>query len=204
VERIAAYSIREGKTIVTLWHPQAQRHESPNFDPGLVNPSLIVLHWTATVEVKKAINWLCDSRSEASAHFIVDTDGRLHQLVPLNSIAWHAGKSEFAGRQHCNHFSIGIEIVNAGEVYAGPGAIFKSWSGEAIPPFSVVSRGDKWFDRYEPAQIQAVQYLLLWLKSELPSLKHVAGHSEVSPGRKIDPGPCFNLDATRAWWEGRR
>jgi AmpD protein len=30
--------------------------------------------------------------------------------VPFNRRAWHAGASSFGGREHCNDYSIGIEL----------------------------------------------------------------------------------------------
>ncbi len=45
-----------------------------------------------------------------SAHFLVRRDGSLLQFVPTLRRAWHAGASTFAGRSHCNDFSIGIEM----------------------------------------------------------------------------------------------
>ncbi|MBS1169769.1 MAG: N-acetyl-anhydromuranmyl-L-alanine amidase [Burkholderiaceae bacterium] len=45
-----------------------------------------------------------------SAHFFIRRDGQLLQFVSTNQRAWHAGVSQFGGRERCNDFSIGIEI----------------------------------------------------------------------------------------------
>ncbi|MDP1633768.1 MAG: 1,6-anhydro-N-acetylmuramyl-L-alanine amidase AmpD [Gallionellaceae bacterium] len=45
-----------------------------------------------------------------SSHFLVRRDGQIVQFVPCNKRAWHAGVSNWAGRQRCNDFSIGIEL----------------------------------------------------------------------------------------------
>ncbi|MBI4807674.1 MAG: 1,6-anhydro-N-acetylmuramyl-L-alanine amidase AmpD [Nitrosomonadales bacterium] len=45
-----------------------------------------------------------------SSHFLVRRDGRIIQFVPCNKRAWHAGVSNWSGRQRCNDFSIGIEL----------------------------------------------------------------------------------------------
>ncbi|MDH4293230.1 MAG: 1,6-anhydro-N-acetylmuramyl-L-alanine amidase AmpD, partial [Betaproteobacteria bacterium] len=48
-----------------------------------------------------------------SAHFLVRRDGALLQFVPCERRAWHAGRSQWCGRDHCNDFSIGIELEGA-------------------------------------------------------------------------------------------
>ncbi|QZA77924.1 1,6-anhydro-N-acetylmuramyl-L-alanine amidase AmpD [Deefgea tanakiae] len=45
-----------------------------------------------------------------SAHFLIRRDGEVLQFVSCNQRAWHAGVSNWQGRERCNDFSIGIEI----------------------------------------------------------------------------------------------
>jgi len=45
-----------------------------------------------------------------SAHFFVRRDGAIVQFVSTKARAWHAGVSQFEGRENCNDFSIGIEL----------------------------------------------------------------------------------------------
>ncbi len=45
-----------------------------------------------------------------SAHFLIRRDGTLVQFVPCNKRAWHAGVSQWKGRERCNDFSVGIEL----------------------------------------------------------------------------------------------
>jgi len=45
-----------------------------------------------------------------SAHFLIRRDGTLIQFVPCLKRAWHAGVSEWQGRERCNDFSVGIEL----------------------------------------------------------------------------------------------
>ncbi len=47
---------------------------------------------------------------KVSAHFYIRRDGSVVQFVPTLARAWHAGLSNFAGRERCNDFSIGIEL----------------------------------------------------------------------------------------------
>ena len=47
---------------------------------------------------------------KVSAHILIERNGSLIQFVPFNKCAWHAGQSNYAGRDRCNEFSIGIEL----------------------------------------------------------------------------------------------
>jgi AmpD protein len=47
---------------------------------------------------------------KVSAHFFIRRDGEVIQFVNCNLRAWHAGLSEWKGRERCNDFSIGIEL----------------------------------------------------------------------------------------------
>ena len=51
---------------------------------------------------------ICDLK--VSAHFFIRRDGELIQFVPCSMRAWHAGMSQWQGREKCNDFSIGIEL----------------------------------------------------------------------------------------------
>jgi AmpD protein len=47
---------------------------------------------------------------KVSAHFLIRRDGELIQFVSCLDRAWHAGLSNWQGRERCNDFSIGIEL----------------------------------------------------------------------------------------------
>lgn len=97
---------------------------------------------------------------KVSAHFFIRRDGELIQFVPCSKRAWHAGVSQWKGRERCNDFSIGIEL-----------------EGDDETPF-------------EEAQYDVLNALLNVLKEAYP-IAAVAGHADIAPGRKSDPGPCF-------------
>jgi N-acetyl-anhydromuramoyl-L-alanine amidase len=106
----------------------------------------------------------------ASAHVLIRRDGELVQYVPFGERAWHAGKSEYRGRSACNDFSIGVEL-----------------EGTDHTPYT------------EP-QYQALASLAAALFATYPSLspERIAGHSDIAPGRKSDPGPSFDWKRLRA------
>ncbi len=104
---------------------------------------------------------------KVSAHFLVRRDGEVVQFVPCGKRAWHAGVSQWQGRQRCNDFSIGIEV-----------------EGSDFVPFASV-------------QYAALARLTRMLKRAYP-IRHIAGHSDIAPERKTDPGPHFDWAHYRA------
>jgi N-acetylmuramoyl-L-alanine amidase len=73
-------------------------------------PDTIVIHYTAGSSAESAVNWLANPTSKVSAHIVIDRSGKIYQIIPFNKVAWHAGKSEYGGRNGFNSFSIGIEL----------------------------------------------------------------------------------------------
>lgn len=47
---------------------------------------------------------------KVSSHFLIRRDGSLIQFVSCLNRAWHAGISNWQGRERCNDFSVGIEL----------------------------------------------------------------------------------------------
>jgi AmpD protein len=104
-----------------------------------------------------------------SAHALILRDGQIVQYVPFGERAWHAGQSTWAGRTACNDFSIGVELEGTDDT------------------------------PYTDAQYQALAGLLAALLATYPSLTQqaIVGHSDVSPGRKTDPGASFEWPRLR-------
>lgn len=176
---------------------------SPNHGEKFGSDSLdsIIIHYTAGPSSSSAINTLCDPRVKASAHLVIGRDGSVTQLVPFNEVAWHAGISEFQGRSGFNQYAIGIEIVNAG-LLEKTGDGFMAWFGKKYDASEVVEAVHRHhtFPRYwhtfTEEQINIV-YEICKKLIETYDLKFILGHEEISPGRKIDPGPAFPLDKLR-------
>ena len=150
----------------------AEVRVSPNFGPRreVLGPDMIVLHYTGMATGAGAEAWLCDPASEVSSHYLVHEDGRIVQMVRESDRAWHAGKSSWFGRTDINSCSVGIEIANPGH-----------------------SLGYKAFPR---RQIVAVIRLCLGIvgRHAIPA-QRVLAHSDVAPGRKVDPGEKFPWSA---------
>lgn len=148
--------------------PGAEVRVSPNFGPRreTLRPDMIVLHYTGMASGAGAEAWLCDPASEVSSHYLVHEDGRVVQMVRESDRAWHAGKSSWFGRTDINSCSVGIEIVNPGH-----------------------SLGYRTFPK---RQIGAVIELCTGIvgRYSIPP-QRVLAHSDVAPGRKVDPGEKF-------------
>ncbi len=146
-------------------HPSAIWHPSPNFGArrdGLT-PAIIVLHYTAMDSAGAALDRLCDPQAEVSAHYLIGNDGRLWQLVREEDRAWHAGAGEWRGQEDINSRSIGIELDNTG-----------------TRPFS-------------NPQMSALENLMQGIMTRWSiQPENVIGHSDMAPGRKIDPGLRFD------------
>ena len=103
---------------------------------------------------------------KVSAHALIKRSGEIIQFVPFNKRAWHAGVSSFKGKEDCNNFSIGIELEGAED------------------------------DIFEDIQYDQLIMLtsLLIKEYSLINKDNIKGHSEISPGRKTDPGAMFEWD----------
>ena len=78
--------------------------ESPNYSSrDGANIDLIVLHCTTAATVEGTINWFLNRKSRVSAHYVVDKNGDIYQMVRDERAAWHA--------KAANSRSIGIEHV---------------------------------------------------------------------------------------------
>ena len=177
--------------------------ESPNRSGffGSGQPDSIVIHYTAGRSAESSIRTLCNPATKASAHLVVGRNGNTAQLVPFNTIAWHAGRSSFKGRTGLNKYALGIEIDNAGRLTKGPGG-YSAWFGglyrdqEVIEALHRNETTPSFWHRYDEAQIEAVLELCYLLAEAYP-IKTIVGHEEIAPGRKIDPGPGFPLEKIR-------
>ena len=163
------------------WHGRARRVDSPNCDPrpAGVAVELVVLHnislppgrfggpgverlFTNQLDAAEHPFYMEIAGLKVSAHFFLRRDGELVQFVSCQQRAWHAGVSSWRGRERCNDFSIGIEI-----------------EGTDTRP-------------YTQRQYARLAVLLGTLRAAYPDLCGVAGHDEIAPGRKTDPGPAFD------------
>ena len=170
------------------------------FKPNL--PDTIIIHYTAGSSGKSSAKYLARPDVKASAHIVIDRSGEIWQLVPFDTKAWHAGKSEFCGRKYYNQYSIGIELDNVGWVEKNGTDFYSPATGQKIDTQDVVLRThrnehtNRYWQTYTPQQLSVCKELCQSLISKY-SIRSIMGHEEISPGRKTDPGPAFPLDKFR-------
>ncbi len=171
---------------------------------GIITPTIVILHDTAgRLDPGNSARYLRDNDAKVSVHFVIERDGSIEQQVETNRRANHAGASSFHGRSGCNDFSIGIEIVNPGQMGAVPGLPDhgRAWWGEVISgavAASTPQHGSGLWLPYTQHQLTAVTLLLEVLFRDIPTLTDITTHWYVSPGRKVDTNPLFPLEQIRA------
>lgn len=145
---------------------------SPNFDERVGNAAVtyIVLHYTGMPTAQEALDRLCDPSAQVSAHYLIDEDGSLCQMVDEARRAWHAGQSFWRGASDLNSLSIGIELVNKGHAFG--------------------------YTPFPSRQIERLTTLLkdIMKRYALPPTA-LLGHSDIAPMRKEDPGELFPWQA---------
>ena len=165
------------------WLEGVRRSPSPNFNqrPDGCDIDLLVIHNISLPPGEFGGPWIDDlfsnrldtdahpyfreiAGAEVSAHILIRRNGELVQYVPFHQRAWHAGRSEYCGRERCNDFSIGIEL-----------------EGEDETPYS-----DKQY-AVLAAVVEAVSAAYPHITG-----REVAAHADIAPGRKTDPGPAFD------------
>jgi len=169
------------------WFAKARRIDSPNCDerPPDADITLLVVHnislppgefggpgveqlFTNRLDPAAHPYYATIHTLRVSSHFFIRRDGELIQFVPCAKRAWHAGASSWRGRERCNDFSLGVELEGSDE-----------------QPFT-------------EAQYARLNELIRSLREAYPMLADLAGHSDIAPGRKSDPGPYF--DWNRVDW----
>lgn len=162
---------------------EARYVPSPNADdrPAGAMPELIVVHGISLPPGEFGGGWIdalftnrLDARAHpyfpgicalrVSAHALIRRDRELVQYVPFHRRAWHAGRSNYRGRAHCNDFSIGIELEGSDDM------------------------------NYEVGQYRGLAATINALIEAYPTLsrERIVGHKDIAPGRKTDPGPAFD------------
>jgi N-acetylmuramoyl-L-alanine amidase len=186
---------------------QIEFQKSPNQSTGIY-PLYLVIHYTADITLDGAVSWFLNSNANASSHLVIDRDGTIKQMVAFNRRAWHAGVSTWGHLEGLNRYSIGIELVNAGKLTKNTAGRWVNWAGHIIPDGEVTiakhrdeSEPTGWH-QYTDLQIQTVLNAALALQATYKFID-VLGHDDISPGRKVDPGPLFPMISFRSKVLGR-
>jgi N-acetylmuramoyl-L-alanine amidase len=192
--KITIKHLLEGNGIVQMSCPK----NTEKFATGL--PDTIVIHYTAGRDAESSAKYLC-SEVKASAHLVIGRDGKIFQLVPFNTISWHAGESSYGVRKGLNKYSIGIELDNAG-ILQKTGNEYKAWFGRSYPENEVLQATHRnetqpaFWHTFTEIQIENCRQVCEELIKKY-GINLIVGHEEIAPGRKQDPGPAFPLDRFR-------
>jgi len=162
-----------------------QRPSPARGNTMVTSPSLITIHYTADDNPQSTINTFTHSSAKISAHFLVDRAGNITQFVEPNTIAWHAGVSEWKSKCAANNWAIGIEITNTGWLPTSTERL-KNTPHPYAPEFQD-------FEKYTFSQLESLKELIEVLKVKFPSIIETVGHEDIAiySGRKQDPGPAF-------------
>ncbi|VAX11132.1 1,6-anhydro-N-acetylmuramyl-L-alanine amidase [hydrothermal vent metagenome] len=177
------------KTILPELTAETRQCPSPNHDERPLGTiiSLLVIHNISLPPGKFGGPWMDDlflnqldscadpyfqeiCQLRVAPHLLIRRDGELVQYVPFKHRAWHAGPSEFQGRENCNDFSIGIELEGTDD----------------IP--------------YTDAQYLALAQVTQQIMQTCPAItsERIVGHCDIAAGRKTDPGPVFDWERYRS------
>ena len=126
------------------------------------NIKYVIIHYTNMNNQKSAIKRLQSRVAKVSCHYIVSKKGKVYRMVNDKDVAWHAGKSKWKKDKNLNNCSIGIELINNGN--------------EEFPNIQIIS---------------LIKLLKKIITKHDIKINNVLGHSDISPGRKFDPGPLF-------------
>jgi N-acetyl-anhydromuramyl-L-alanine amidase AmpD len=206
--------------------PQTVMHLSPNRSSrNGAKVTTLVWHYTGGVRANPSIRWLCNEveipskklknvtskntvvidgknyyNSHASSHFIIDRNGAITQMVPLDEKAWHCGGSIVSNAQ-----SIGVELVNPGYVYTDEQGNYvlsggQKWKPDIAPIVkSLIWPSEHgitklWVPYTEQQQISMIKLCIMLSGTEYRDcLNDQCGHEDIArpEGRKTDPGPLF-------------
>ncbi|TCM64353.1 AmpD protein [Acinetobacter calcoaceticus] len=165
----------------------ATQHATPNFNarPDETEIQLIVIHNISLppsqfgggyIEqfFQNQLDWSAHpyfqtiQGMQVSTHLLILRTGEVLQFVNFNDRAWHAGRSTYLGKKECNDYSIGIELEGSDDT------------------------------DFEDVQYQALSEVVLTIQQTYPkTAQHIAGHSDIAPQRKTDPGPHFQWEYFR-------
>ena len=148
----------------------------------------IVIHFTS-VDFAESLRLLAEPEGRVSTHYLIPQPGdasysrsrlKVFRLVDESQSAWHAGQSFWAGAGALNASSIGIELVNR--------SACEPLGLDARPPWERCR-----FLEFNPDQIALLIELLADILNRHPGIRpvNIVAHSDIAPGRRLDPGPTF-------------
>lgn len=183
------------------WVDEGHRLQTTKTSALSKQPRMIVLHWTAapcrstTDNLARIQRWAADAGDKSSTHFVILRTGEVWQMAPTTRATWHAGNSAWTcqdgtkSTKSVNLFSLGIDFDNVGPVTQGKDGMLYDCYGGRFEGVAQDIKG-KLYEAPSDNQLWACRVLLDALRTRFGiAQRDIVGHLDVSPGRKIDPGP---------------
>lgn len=150
----------------------------------IFEPDVLILHTTGAT-LQSNINWLGNPFSQVSYHFIIDTNGDIHQFVPITGMAWHSGTRNGNGINNNDNVHSTIELVRRRNVNANVYSIGVGFAEMAD-------------SRPTEAQLNSIPDLYSWLELmgvNIPiNRQHIVGHHEVTPRTRSPLGTDVGIN----------
>ncbi|SKB71822.1 N-acetylmuramoyl-L-alanine amidase [Daejeonella lutea] len=129
---------------------------------GLRKPNYVIIHHTAQNSTQQTLKTFTVPTTQVSAHYVIGRDGMVYHMLNDYLRAWHGGVAKWGNATDINSSSIGIELDNNG------------------------------FEPFSESQISSLLTVLDTLKKKhgVPTANFI-GHSDIAPGRKVDPNVTF-------------
>jgi N-acetylmuramoyl-L-alanine amidase len=170
------------------------------------------MHYTASGADADIAQYFSQESANVSAHLVIRRDGSITQCVPFNIVAWHAGKSQWTGKDGThysglNNSAIGIEMENWGPLNKTSGG-WVSWTGRLVDSSKVMEARHKYgvpncgWETFTLTQIETAVSAARAICGEY-GIEDIMGHDDIAPGRKSDPGPAWDMETFKAKVRGR-
>ena len=142
------------------------KFKSPNFNKRESKKiKYLIIHYTALKDCSESLKYLCNRSKKVSSHYLISQQGDIYNLVSEKMRAWHAGISYWKSETDINSASIGIEL-----------------------DYSPNHKNNT----FKKKMIKSLINLIKMLKKKYNiHNNNILGHSDISPYRKLDPGPKF-------------
>jgi len=195
-----------------MWLEGVERLEAGDVGGRLERPEAVVIHYAAGANRAGDLETLTSPGApRVSAHLHLSRVGMITQMVAFDRVAFHAGASRWEGRENLNLWSLGIELENWGPLTRRTNdelriTNYVSWSGAEVDAGRAMEVVGAYWEKFHCVQVWELVRVLRCLWGQFP-LRFVLGHSDVAPGRKLDPGPAFPMAMLRGFvneWNKRR
>ena len=169
-------------------------------------PEIAVVHHTAGWQNQSGESFMKNFLKRGLCCLFIDEKGKIYQQPDIKDRGYHAGVSEWKGKKGISKHSVGIEIAAGGKLERRKDGVY-TWFEKKVP--TEKSRHVKtangyndegFFEAFTNAQEIALAELLTWLKKN--GVKEIVEHSDISPGRKNDPGGSLSQPLSK-WIRGR-